>query len=268
VRNSNLIEHKLNRWYVRWIRPRISAEIDRQRLKLIYDVWGYAPFLSIKTLTLRQKLTILRKFLSVDWNVLHGHKPKEISAVCKALAARLARPGEVVVEAGCWNGGSSAKFSVMCAALGYRFYIYDSFEGVEQMTPDEISESFNFSGSYSAGEEVVRKTLVDYGSPEVCSLHKGWFAETLGTGPLSYSVRLAYIDCDVAAGTQNALIGIVPSLVSDGQIFSQDFHLPPVRRLLENPATWTGFGKGQPVISGSGQLATISFDADDVGHRS
>ena len=238
-----------HRVYVRWIRHHLSQEIDRQRLKLlIWDIWGYGRLVFLPTIPVLERVRVLRRFLRIDWNVLHGHKPCEISEVCRALAERPGAPGEVMVEAGCWQGGSSAKFSILCKMFGYELWIYDSFRGVEAMTAEEKKDSYDFSGEYAAPESLLRSHLDAYGEPDVCSIYPGWFAETLAVGPLPRPVRLAYIDCDLAKGTREALIGIVPVLVEDGWIFSQDFHIGPVRRLLEDAGTWDELSRGAPTI--------------------
>jgi hypothetical protein len=73
-------------------------------------------------------------------------------------------------------------------------------------------------------------------------------------------VRLAFVDCDVAKGTREALSGVVPALVDDGWIFSHDFHIRSVQKLLYDPATWESFGRGIPVIKQLSEcLASIRF---------
>lgn len=254
------VQSGLRRSYVRWIRPHIPQPIHRQRLKLAWFVWGYGPLLTIKSIPLRDRLKLLIRFLRIDWCVLHAHTPLEIALICRALAERPARPGEVVVEAGCWQGGSSAKFSLIGALLGYRLCIFDSFEGVEAMTAKEVADSFDFSGSYRAAETTLRSNVALYGRIDVCTIRRGWFADTLAAAPVPNPVRLAFIDCDLAKGTDEVLSGVVPSLVQDGWIFSQDFHIKPVRRLLSSPTTWGRFRRGMPAITQFAErLAGIRF---------
>lgn len=246
--------------YVRYLRPYIRQDIDRQRIKLPYFVLGYWPLILLKNLSPLDKLRLFWRFLVIDWFIVHAHRPSEISVVCRALSERRAQAGEALLEAGCFNGGSSAKFSVLCSMLGYRLSIYDSFEGVEELPPEEKSESYDFSGEYAASEELVRENIMRYGEISVCSFHKGWFADTLARTRVPYPVRVAYIDCDVAKGTREALHGIVPALVHDGWIFSQDFHITPVVNLLLDEGTWMPLGKGMPIISKLGeQIAGIRF---------
>jgi len=241
-------EQRLRDWYVRWIHPRLPRELDRQRVKLLYFVPGYWPLLRLPALSVVARLKLLARFIRIDWNVLHSHQPSEIASVCAVLAQRPARRGEVMVEAGCWNGGASAKFSLVCELYGYRLHIYDSFEGVEPMTAEAKQRGYDFSGEYVASEATLRATLQRFGAPDVCSIHKGWFAATLARSPVADVVRLAFIDCDSAKGTEEVLLGVVPSLASDGVVFSQDFHIAPVRELLLDPRTWERYGRGGPSI--------------------
>ncbi len=85
----------------------------------------------------------------------------------------------MMVEAGCWNSGSSAKFSIVCAELGYGLKIYDSFEGVGATSAEELAGSYDFSGEYAASEATVRKNVAKYGEVAICTFHKGWLAITL-----------------------------------------------------------------------------------------
>jgi O-methyltransferase len=244
--------------YVRCLRPLFSRKITQQRLKLLWRAWGYLPLLRIASLGPIERVKLVARFLRVDWHVLHAHSAYEISAVCRALAERPARPGEVLVEAGCWNGGASAKFSIWCKILGYGFCVYDSFEGVEPMTPAEKQGNYDFSGQYAAPESRFRENLRRYGEIDCCRIYKGWFKDTLKEVP--FPVRVAYIDCDLAKGTREVLGGIIPALVGDGRIFSQDFHIRPVQELLRNPATWTALGKTMPAITQlERNLASICF---------
>jgi hypothetical protein len=224
--------------YIKYIRQLIPEGISQQRLKLSYYIWGYYPLFKIRTLSLVDKLKLLIRYLIIDWNVEHCHSPFEISMVCYELANRYARPGEIFLEAGCWKGGASSKFSIICKMLGYVCHIYDSFEGVEITEHIGKLEGYDYSGEYCASENTVRKNIRQYGQAEACMIHKGWFCDTLATGPVSSRIKVAFIDCDLAKGTKEALMGIVPSLVDDGCIFSQDYHIISVQKLLNNQYTW------------------------------
>jgi O-methyltransferase len=255
------IYRQVRRLYVRYVRPHIRREITGQRLKLAWFIWGYWPLFTIRNVSIWNKLRLFSRFVVIDWHVVHGHEPSDIALVCKALAERRSRRGEALLEAGCFNGGSSAKFSLICALLGYELCVYDSFEGVEPMSAEAKRDSYDFSGEYAAAEESVRANVAAYGEPSVCSFVKGWFSDTLAKGGVGHGVRVAYIDCDVAKGTREALQGIVPALVDGGCIFSEDFYLTPVVSLLVDPSTWRGLGRDLPTITRVGRkIALIRFD--------
>jgi O-methyltransferase len=253
------LRQRVRKLYVRLLRPYVSDPLTQQRLKLLWDVWGYGSILKLPRLTLLEALRLIGRFLRVDWHVLHAHKPVEMASICRALLEAEARAGEVVVEAGCWRGGSSAKLSILCKMLGHELWVYDSFEGVEPMSATDRAGQYDFSGEYAAGEHVVRENVTRYGEPHICRLHKGWFSETLAR-PVDRPVKVAYIDCDLAKGTREALGGTVPSLTPDGWIFSQDSHIAPVWAMLTDPGFWHGFGKPSPTIERLGHhLCSIRF---------
>lgn len=259
--NEPYFEQIIKRVYWRFVCPLVRQPLHRQRLKLMWSIWDYLPIATLKNVPFLDRLRLLKRFLRIDWNIDHAHLASEIMFMCIALAARKARFDEVVVEAGCWNGGSATKLSIVCKMLGYRLLIYDSFEGVETPSSDQQEREVKwFFGRYSASEALVRENLAKYGEPEVCEIIKGWFRDTLARGPIPHPVRLAYIDCDLVKGTEEALAGLIPALVNDGWIFSEDYHIQPVRNMLDKPESFERFGKGPMIVTAIGRkLASIRF---------
>ena len=250
----------LRRRWEAWLAPHIASPVHRQRLKLLYYVWGYAGLLTVPGLRARDRVRLLGRFLRIDWNIVHAHLPSEVVTIARALSERPARPGEVMVEAGCWQGGSSAKFSLLCELLGYELWIHDSFEGVERLSAEDQAHEWDFAGQYASSQERLREHLRRYGAPDVCHIRAGWFSDTLATKPFPRPVRVVWIDCDLGKGTLEVLRGVTPSLVDDGWIFSQDFHIEPVRRVLQDPTTWRELGRGDPEIRRLGLfLASVRF---------
>ena len=248
--------------------PRVHSPLARQRVKLLWFGWGYWRLVASRTPSLRLRLRWLVRFLRVDWNLCHAHSPAEVSRVCLALADRPSRHGEVMLEAGCWLGGSSAKFSIACADLGYELRVFDSFQGVEHGSHEAIGGGHDFSGEYAATENVVRANVAAFGELAVCRFHAGWFADTIAPVRLPFPVRIAYIDCDLAKGTLEVLTGTLPVLSDDGVIFSQDYHIESVRRLLHEQRTWSALGRTQPAIVSLGRrLAAIRFAEGEPSSR-
>lgn len=223
------------------------GELGSQRLKAIYFAPGYWRLVFLPRVPLLDRLRLIREFLRVDWNVLHGHRPEEIAAVSRLLALH-AQPGEAMVEAGCWRGGSTAKFSILCRRFGLKLRVYDSFEGVESLDVSVHPNEWKFGGQYACDEQAVKRTVEQFGRIEVCTFHKGWFSATFAS-PVPAPVRLAYIDCDLAKGTIEVLQGVLPSMVPGGIALSQDFHIAPVREALLDAKTWESLGVSPPDIS-------------------
>src|SRR5262249_31479273 len=134
-------------------------------------------------------LRLLWKFLRIDFNVVHAHLPAETVLLTRELAKRRGVLREVVVEAGCLQGGTPTKFSILCDLLGYRLFIFDSFRGVEQLSGDELRNEWDYAGQYASPESVLWENLNCYGVPSVCSTFRGWFSETLAPAPLNNPVR-------------------------------------------------------------------------------
>jgi O-methyltransferase len=223
--------------YRRYVRSRIRKEIHRQRLKLIYDAWSYYPLIKFKELGAKERFGLLWKLIRIDWFILHASKPAEVVPVMIDLMSRVGTSNEAFVEAGCWNGGSTAKFSLICKQYHYTLHVFDSFLGVKE---------WNFA--YAAKERDVRANLAKYGELDVCSFHPGWFRDTLWHRPQPFPIRMVYIDCDVAQATLEVLSGTLPTLVEDGVIYTQDYHLNDVRTMLDKPETWTRLGVRAPCI--------------------
>lgn len=226
--------------YHRHIRKRLPP-MFHQRLKLFVLGWAYLPMLFWGWMPRRFALVLA--FVRVDWNIQHAHRPAEIVAIARAFHDL--PPGDMV-EAGCWNGGSTAKFSLLCERFGRRLWVYDSFQGV--MEHARASWQYNYAGEYAAPETLVRRNVERFGVLSAVAFVAGWFADTLAPNPPP-AVALAYIDCDVAEGTRDALMGITRTLSPGGVVFTQDYHIPTVRKLLDDPALWQALAVEAPRIT-------------------
>jgi O-methyltransferase len=229
--------------YVKIVKPLLPRGA-RRWLRRIRHRWAYRTMRSLPGLTPEERRRLIERFIQVDLDIEHGHRPGEMIAIAREVLARPAREGEVRVEAGCWAGGSTAKFSMLCKLKGYRLLVYDSFEGVEKT--DQAGH--DFSGEYAADIDSVKRNIERFGEIDVCEFYKGWFADTLAANPVREPVAFVYIDCDLAKGTFETLQGTLPSLTTDGVVFSQDYHIPVVKKLLHDPDTWQKLGRTQPKI--------------------
>lgn len=211
--------------------------------------------LRIAAIPLRTRLWLLWRCIRIDWHVPHGHEPRDCAATLASLGERRARTGEVMVEAGCWQGGSTAKWSLACKSLGYKLHVYDSFEGVEART--ELEGKYDFSGEYAAPLALVREHVEKFGDISVCTFHQGWFQDTMRPGQVPGPVRLVYIDCDLVKGTREVLEGVIPCLSEDAVVTSQDGQIAVVADFLASQETWRALGVRVSVARHSRHLVEV-----------
>ncbi len=148
-----------------------------------------------------------------------------------------------VAECGCFMGGSTAKYSHVCGALGRRLKVFDSFQGLPEEKAgkpyynfiDKVNVSWT-RGDYQAGLATVRRNVAAFGLPEVVDWVPGFFEESLP----GWQGQLAAIilDVDLVESTKTALRYLYPRLSSGGLVFSQDAHLEPIVELFENETFW------------------------------
>ena len=90
--------------------------------------------------TVADRETIVRRFEEVERHVELGSTPSEGLIMAEALLS-LEAPGEVI-ECGCFNGGSSAKLSIIAKTVGKKLMVFDSFEGLPEVD-DFNKKDFN-----------------------------------------------------------------------------------------------------------------------------
>ena len=162
----------------------------------------------------------------------------------------------VFVEAGCFKGGSTAKFSLVVQSLMKKLVVFDSFEGIPDNQEGHDKSIFGYSikdwfkkGSFCGGLEEVQHNVAAYGDISVCSFVKGWFEETLPN--VEYDIAGAYIDVDLASSTKTCIQYIYPRLSPGGFLVSQDGDFPLVIDVFTDDQFWEEeIGCKRPVIHG------------------
>lgn len=157
-----------------------------------------------------------------------SHLHAELLEVAKFILEDASTLHGVVVEAGCFKGGSAAKLSHVCAARGRRLVLFDSFEGIppndEPLQEKMLGGSVTFpEGDYAGSLEEVKRNLSQYGRIETCEFQKGWFDETMPS--FDRLIVAAFVDVDLAKSTRICMKYLYPRLVNGGAIFSHDGHL-------------------------------------------
>jgi O-methyltransferase len=161
-----------------------------------------------------------------------------------------------VVEAGCYKGGSTAKFSLAAQLARRPLFVFDSFEGIppndEMHERDIFGAHVRFAeGAYKGALQEVEANLERYGDIDSCVLVKGWFEQTLPK--FKDPIAVAYVDVDLASSTSTCLKYLYPLLVPGGVLYSQDGHLPLVLEVFRDKRFWEKeVGCVQPHIDGMG----------------
>src|SRR4051794_26973370 len=114
----------------------------------------------------------------------------------------------VVVECGCYLGGSTANLSLAGGITGGGLIVYDSFEGLPSPDPgDKYGNPFT-EGFLSADLERVKENVRRHGAIDRCTLVKGFFADTLPRH--EQPVVLAFLDVDLQGSLNDCVLNLWP----------------------------------------------------------
>ncbi len=198
------------------------------------------------------------KFVSrmskISKNVDCPHSNDEIFAFVRRIFELGPQRDGVFVEAGCFKGGSSAKFSIACAMVGRRLVLCDSFEGIPSNDEDHGRTIFGSSadfpeGSYAGSLEEVKNNIRNYGEIDVCDFVVGYFDQSLQG--FDQEVIAVYLDVDLASSTRTCIEHFHPRIKPGGYLLSQDGHLPLVINVFEDADFWQNtVGVPLPVVDG------------------
>lgn len=200
------------------------------------------------------RLKYIAQVYWISLNVWCAHTQEEIFEVA---AAALKVPQDVqgtLIEAGCFKGGSTAKFSLLARLTNRRLVAFDSFEGLpendESTQLSILGEVPNFSpGVYRGTLDEVTENVRRFGDLTRCTFVKGWFDDTMPA--FADRIVVGYLDVDLASSTKTCLKFLFPKLQAGGSILTQDGHLPLVIQVLDDDHFWeTEVGRSKPQMEG------------------
>ncbi len=127
----------------------------------------------------------------------------------------------VVVECGCYLGGSTANLSLVCEIVGRDLIVYDSFEGLPAPDPrDKYGNPFT-EGVLDADLEQVKANVRRYGAIDRCTFVKGFFADTLPQH--EQPTVLCFLDVDLQGSLHDCVINLWPHLTEKGYVFIDEY---------------------------------------------
>jgi O-methyltransferase len=206
--------------------------------------------------SLASRLGLIRQVYFITFSVDSPHSQREVLQFMRAILLLPANGDGVVVEAGCFKGSSTAKFSLAAKIAGRRLVVFDSFEGIPAneerhgKTIGGVEASFA-KGSYAGSLDEVKANVRRFGHIECVTFVKGWFDQTLPE--FNEPIAALYLDVDLASSTRTCLRYLYPLVQSGGDVFSQDGHLPLVLEVFDDASFWTHeVGCSKPQAHGFG----------------
>jgi O-methyltransferase len=213
-------------------------------------------------LSLRRRMSLARSLYQISYEIDCPHTQVEVLSFIRTVLDMPRKVPGVLVEAGCFKGGSTAKFSLAARLAGRRLVVFDSFEGLPDNTEAHGASIFgdvpDFSpGKYRGGLDEVRENVRRRGAPESCTYVRGWFDQSLPA--FDEPIAALYVDVDLASSTRTCLKYLYPLISPGGYVFSQDGHLPLVIDVLTDTGFWEkDVGAPPPRFRGLGTSKLVS----------
>lgn len=213
--------------------------------------------------SLGQRFGLILRLYAISEAIPCPHTQTEMLAFIRRILALPSDLPGCVVEAGCYKGGSTAKFSLAARLAGRKLVVFDSFEGMPEHRESPVRNIFGElvafpAGCYYGTLAEVKENVRRFGAPEMCEFRKGWFKDTLPAfrGP----VAALFMDVDLAVSTRTLLRHLYPKLVPGGVLISHDGHLPTVIAVFRDESFWRReVGHPLPPLPGLGRWKLIQF---------
>ena len=209
-------------------------------------------------LSAKQCKELRNRYLRADLGIYCAHTCAEILSITNAILDTSAQINGVVVEAGCFKGGSTAKLSIAAKLAGRKLVVFDSFAGLPDPNSDErIDFDVCQDGTFHVGQfegtlDEVRDNVKRYGEISGCEFRKGWFSDTMPS--FADSVAVAFVDVDLSDSVRTCLKYLYPLVVPGGVIFSHDGHVPTCVAVMQDRIFWKDeVGVEAPLIPGLGK---------------
>jgi O-methyltransferase len=222
------------------------------------DLRAAASFMadSLTQTPVPERWRLVRRSYAISDRLEAPHAEAEVFAFMRAILS-LPRSAEgVVVEAGCFKGASTAKFSLAAALAGRELVVFDSFQGIPAHDEPHDRDIFGRGAGFAPGDyrgelEEVRHNVTAWGDVSRCRFVPGWFEDTLPR--FNEPILAAYLDVDLASSTRTCLKHLYPLIAPGGVLFSQDGHLPLVLEVFRDHAFWEHeLGVQRPRVDGLG----------------
>lgn len=207
-------------------------------------------------LTWRRKFRLARQMYRNTKRVETGTSNRAHMAMAAKIFEIPAKTKGVIVEAGCWKGGTTANLSLVADIVGRDLIVYDSFEGLPAPSEGDRWANPLGEGAFRGDLEEVQANVARCGVIDRCAFRKGWFEDTVGghTEP----IVAAFIDVDHQASMHQCLLGLWPHLIDTGYLFVDEYVRLDYCALFFSERFWrTYFDRPPPGLMGAGSGIAI-----------
>jgi O-methyltransferase len=177
-------------------------------------------------------------------------------------------PG-VVIECGCFKGGSTASLSLACRLANRRLLVFDSFAGLPEPGEGDAAHQVPRDGAthtyeraaFSATLDEVRANVARFGAVEVCQFVPGYFEQTLPE--LDEACVFAFVDVDLTDSVKTCLRYIWPRLADGCEMWTHEAHHAEIADLFFDHDWWKqALGAPAPGLIGAGSGLNLAHHLD------
>jgi O-methyltransferase len=203
-------------------------------------------------LSVADRARISKEFRQIGRHVVSAHTEGELLSVAARMLALPTDVNGAIVEAGCYQGASTAKLSIVAEFLGRKLVVFDSFRGIPPNEEDDgrksaFGESTRFpAGAFAGSLQPVNQNVTNYRRIDRCQFIEGWFDDTMPQ--FHMPIACGYLDVDLPSSTATCLRSLYPLLSPGGFLISQDAHLPAVVDVIEDVKSWESISVAKPRI--------------------
>lgn len=214
-----------------------------------------------------ERLRLIYKFYLISYKVDCPHTEHELISIARRILNLGPKVSGVIVEAGAYHGGSTAKLSLVAKLCGRGLRVFDSFEGMPENSETHGKSIFGREhrfpkGSHAVSLEEVKNNVNLYGDLSLCQFYKGWFSDTMPD--FKEGIAAACINVDLVQSTKDCLKYLYPLVENDGVVFSQDGHFPWIIDLLGDNLFWEReVGFKLPRMEGLGRSKLVVIFRDN-----
>lgn len=213
--------------------------------------------------SLQDKIRIVKSLYVISSFIESPHTQEQILNYLQTIFQVPRNSKGVLVEAGCYKGSSTAKFSLAADIVRRQLVVFDSFQGIPDNHEPHERNIFGTPASFKKGDwcgtlDEVKTNISKFGKINCCRFIPGWFDDTMPR--FKESICAAYLDVDLASSTRTCLKYLYRLLEPSGVLYSQDGHLPLVIDVFDDDAFWLNeVGCKKPQILGLGKNKLVKI---------